>query len=61
MLEGIIIGVFLGGFIGVAFMAILQVGRLGDGEDQEDKMTDLQPGRCNAIPRVEHKGSEENT
>lgn len=37
MLEGIIIGVFLGGFIGVAFMAILQVGRLGDGEDQEDE------------------------
>lgn len=37
MLEGIIIGVFLGGFVGVTFMAILQVGRLGDGEDQEDK------------------------
>ena len=32
-----IIGVFLGGFIGVVFMAILQVGKLGDGEDQEDK------------------------
>ena len=37
MLEGIIIGVFLGGFIGVAFMAILQVGRLGDGEDRKQE------------------------
>ena len=37
MLEGIIIGVFLGGFVGVVFMAILQVGRLGDREDQENK------------------------
>ena len=37
MLEGIIISVFLGAFIGVVFMAILQVDRLGDEEDQEDK------------------------
>lgn len=37
MLEGIIIGIFLGGFIGVAFMAILQVGKLSDREDQENE------------------------
>ena len=37
MLEGIIIGVFLGGFVGVAFMAILQIGKLSDREDQENE------------------------